>query len=123
MDTKFEWIDNNLIATISGDINYDSLLTASETVYGDSRLDNMDYFIINFFNIYSFSLLEREINIIAALDKSASRWNPNLKLACVTTDTIINKTFLKYLDSIKEVSWRFEIFSNLDEAKKWCEEE
>jgi hypothetical protein len=121
MNYKFEWIENNLVVTISGDIIFDSLLSGSEKIYGDSRLDNMDYLIVNFLNIDSFKLLDDEIKIIATLDKSASKWNPKLRAAVVTTDTTIRQTVLKYIDLLKEVEWEIEMFSNLNEAKKWCE--
>jgi hypothetical protein len=121
MNYKFDWIENNLVATLSGEVNFDSLIIASERIYGDSRLDNMDYLIVNCHDIDSFKLSDDEIKILAVLDKSASRWNPDLIVACVTNDTIIRESVLKYIDLLKAVKWKCEIFSNMDEAKKWCE--
>jgi len=65
-------------------------------------------------------LTEDEVQIIAMLDKSSSRWNNKIKLAVVTLDLYLLERIKPYIETMQDTEWSIKIFENIFEAKKWC---
>jgi len=122
MSYKIEWIGNNAHVFFEGDIDFDELNKANGELYGDARFDLMDYAIFDLINAREFNITEHEMLMISALDKSASRWNEKLKLACISEDKNekVKQMLEHYVHLMKDNKWTIKLFSNLSEAVKWC---
>ena len=120
MSYKLTWQDSNAIISFEGIVVFQDLYEAGNIMYGDRRYDNMKYQIADFSKTEKFEVTEQEIKIIAALDKSSSRWNNIIKLAIVSSDSCLLKKIMPYIESMKDTAWSIKIFENIFEAKKWC---
>ena len=122
MSYNITWQDSNVIISFEGNVNYQDVNEADNIVYGDSRFDDMKYQIADFSKIEKFELTEDEVQIIAMLDKSSSRWNNKIKLAVVTLDLYLLERIKPYIEALQDTEWSIKIFENIFEAKKWCVE-
>ena len=120
MSYNITWQDSNVIISFEGNVNYQDVNEADNIVYGDSRFDDMKYQIADFSKIEKFELTEQEVQIIAMLDKSSSRWNNKIKLAVVTLDLYLLERIKPYIETMQDTEWSIKIFENIFEAKKWC---
>jgi len=120
MSYNITWQDSNVIISFEGNVNYQDVNEADNIVYGDSRFDDMKYQIADFSKIEKFELTEDEVQIIAMLDKSSSRWNNKIKLAVVTLDLYLLERIKPYIETMQDTEWSIKIFENIFEAKKWC---
>ena len=120
MSYNITWQDSNVIISFEGNVNYQDVNEADNIVYGDSRFDDMKYQIADFSKIEKFELTEEEVQIIAMLDKSSSRWNNKIKLAVVTLDLNLLERIKPYIETMQDTEWSIKIFENIFEAKKWC---
>ena len=120
MSYNITWQDSNVIISFEGNVNYQDVNEADNFVYGDSRFDDMKYQIADFSKIEKFELTEDEVQIIAMLDKSSSRWNNKIKLAVVTLDLNLLERIKPYIETMQDTEWSIKIFENIFEAKRWC---
>ena len=120
MSYNITWQDSNVIISFEGNVNYQDINEADNIVYGDSRFDDMKYQIADFSKIEKFELTEEEVQVIAMLDKSSSRWNNKIKLAVVTLDLYLLERIKPYIETMQDTEWSIKIFENIFEAKKWC---
>jgi len=120
MSYILEWIGNDVFIEFSEVLNLDQLNQVNNKLYGDSRFDNMTFQIVDFTKVNTFNLTSNEVKIVSTLDRSASRWNKSIKVACITTNDYIKKMFLEYNKGMQDSNWLFMIFENIKDAKKWC---
>ena len=120
MSYNITWQDSNVILSFESNVIYQDIYEADNIIYGDPRFDNMKYQIADFSKLEKFELTEEEVQIIAALDKSSSRWNNEIKLAVVTSDSYLIERIKPYIESMQDTNWSIKIFKNIFEAKKWC---
>jgi hypothetical protein len=123
MSYRLEWTDNNIRVIFEGDVNFNEINRANNTIYGDSRFELMNYCIFDFQKIKKIDISEEEMQIISTLDKSSSRWNNNLKLAIISNDNEnIKEVITNYVNLMKDNNWSIEIFNNLASTIEWCQE-
>lgn len=122
MNFDLKWIDNNVIVAFKGKVDFNDINDANTIIIGDSRFDDLEFEIFDFCNVEKFNLTEKDILMIAALDKSSSIWNKEIKGALVFADKTVYKLAKKYIELMKDTDWTIKIFYNIDDAIKWCSE-
>ena len=94
---------------------------------GSERFDDIKYLISNFLDIdsveFSEHRYERDITVHAKIQSIASRINPKLKQAIVSTDEAVNAFANYYIlqSDTFESPWEIGLFSNLTDAEKWAQ--
>lgn len=121
MSYKLEWVGNNVFAEFYGEAKMSEIATCNELIYGDHRFDNMKFQFIDFLKVTKFIIKNEEFEDIILLDKSATRWNNNVKIACVTVDELIKKLIVEYTNALKDFGWTCKQFETIEAAKNWCE--
>ena len=122
MPFELKWEHNNSLITFKGYVDGNELLQASNILIGDSRFDKMNYTIFDLLNINEFNVDQEDIKIISTIDKGSSRWNRNLKVACIANENYSKNVVLEYKKLMLDIDWEIGLFSNLDDAIKWCRE-
>lgn len=122
MSFNYKWVDNNFHVIFENATSYNEIVEAGNIVYGDKRFESMVYTIFNFINIENLELTRQELKIIAALDRSASGWNKNLKIACVINKDYLKEMFKYYKHLMIGGDWEIESFDNPENADKWCKQ-
>ena len=120
MNNKFEWINNNPLVTFEGDIIMDEIIYVDGKIFGDARFDFTKYVIYNFLEVNSLNLSNNEMKAISYIDKSASRNNKKIKIACVIKDDHTKKIILDYISFMIDSNWIIKYFHNINEAIDWC---
>ena len=91
-------------------------------LYGDERFDNMRFQIFDISKVTKVNAPESDISVIAALDRSSAKWNPNVKVACITEDDYSMQLIEIYASYLMDIEWEVKIFTNFDDALAWCKE-
>ncbi len=122
MEYKIDWIGENSYLIFNGNVNFDIVNKADGDLIGDSRFDCMKFSIFDFTNVEEFILSKQELLIISTLDKGASRWNGNLKLALLANKNNFNVNIIlrKYKNLMKNNNWDIALFHDINTALNWC---
>ena len=111
---KMTWKDNELLSELSGVISAKELHKINLDHQGDPRWDDLKYLIADFKNVISIDLLEEELIVVQAIEKSEAISNPYLKIAIIANS---NET-IKIADFYDtDTSWKYGIFGNSTEAR------
>ena len=124
MSFRYKWIENNFYVKFYGKINFSYALMEdlNSKWYGSIRFEYMKYSIFDYRHVDELNISKEHIKMISCLDRSASRWNMNLKLAIIAKDEVMHKGMSLYLKLMKDIPWDIKIFYNLNDAIKWCNE-
>ena len=114
------WENHNVTITFSGEANYAEIDRVNTQLVSNPSFSLMDYQLWDFRKVRSLVLSERDLHIIAALDKSSVIWNEDIRVAIVVQDESVKQVFEQYLILMNESNWDCRIFKTFDEAKKWC---
>lgn len=95
------------------------IIQAMGEVHGHELFDSIGYVINDFLNVTEINLNPAEIKTLAAIDKAAALTNPNIRIALVATMPTIQSMSEMYGDLMSESPYTCEVFSDLDEARKW----
>ena len=120
MSAKMKWLGNDVIMTLSGEINVIELSELSDQIYGDVRFDNMSFQLIDFNQVTQFNLDTDDVEEVSELERGATRWNDAVKIGCVTTDPYIIKMINMYEKLMEGTNWSTQIFDTKEAALKWC---
>lgn len=120
MSYKLNWIKNDVVIIFKDDVDFEDIAQANEIIYGSPKFDNMKYQIIDFQNVSNVSISKDELDVIGTLEKSATIWNNEVKIACVTTNNYIKELFNEYAKTMQSTNWECKIFNNYSDAEEWC---
>lgn len=122
MGFKIKWINNNVKVTYTGVVDFGTLEKVNNLIIRDSRFDNIDYTISDFLNADENKLSDKDVKIMALLNKNASVWNKKIKMALVFSDLSMMPLAEKYKETMQGSNWPVQFFDNLADAEKWCME-
>ena len=114
-----KWKDNMIERVATGKVTGEEIIQSSLDMYGDERFDRLRYGLVDFTQAESFEMDNKETKIVAYMDKAAARSNPNLKIAIVAPQDVINKLANAYATFGEVSPWEIEVFDTLDEARQW----
>jgi hypothetical protein len=121
MPYKNSWEQHGVYRKYSGQVTGSDILQAIEEIAADPRYDDIQYVINDFLEIAGSQVTDQEVELIAAMDYAASLSNPNIRLAIVTTDPLMQQLLLQY-SAVSPPSFPTEIFSDLDASRLWVGE-
>lgn len=119
MPYKIIWEDKGIYIKWFGIISAEENIRLNGEIYGTKLFETIDYQIGDFLDAEYATFSERDIYIIATLEKQASRWNKNLKVAHIANDPEIINAIRSYELNMRESGWEFGLFDNLEDARKW----
>lgn len=92
-------------------------------IYGDSRFDSLTYKIVDFLGIGTIRLTEEIIKKIAYFDMAASKTNPNLKVAILSKDAVLDDYSALYAAYMTETAWEIQFFTDRQTLEAWVKKE
>jgi len=122
MAYKIKWEDKGLLITFSEIFSYELKKEVLLKCLEDSRKFQVKYVISDFTDVKEIVLNDDKLYSLALDDKFTSINFPNLKIANIIKPEF-QETFLRILNNspILNSNWIYEIFYNIDNARKWVE--
>jgi hypothetical protein len=124
MPYKTIWQANGIVWTYSGVLTGNELLNSNFEIFGDERFDDLRYQIVDLTAVEKIEVARSHVRKIAHLDMAASRSNPRIKVAIVTTapdGQFISDIYKQYTEG--KSPWVTKIFTAMDEAMQWAQAE
>jgi len=118
MTYKIEWKHRGVIKRFFGHVTDHNMLQSVLDIESDRRFDDLRYAISDFSGITGSSVGMSTIEDIAIADKGASRSNPSIRIAVVTTSPEIRLLAECYAGSPLN-AYETRIFARIDEARRW----
>ena len=122
MPYSLYWDGNNITMKFYGELKLRDLRDANGMIYADKRFDSMKYQIADFTEADTVRMSHCEVVLVSHLDKTATTWNPSVKVACISPDEKTDRLIEKYITIMEPTSWKCKLFHNFQEAEKWCQE-
>ncbi|PLX16535.1 MAG: hypothetical protein C0599_15000, partial [Salinivirgaceae bacterium] len=116
------WEGDNICLKFFGVLKLRDLQEANGLIYADKRFDRMKYQIADFTEADTVGMKHTEVVLVSHLDKTATTWNPSVKVACVSPDEKTDRLIKEYISIMGSTSWKCKLFHNIQEAEKWCQE-
>ncbi len=120
MSFNLNWIEDDVVIIFEDDVDFEDITQANEIIYGSQKFDNMEYQILDFQNVTKVNISKDELEVIGTLEKSATVWNDEVRIACVTKEDYIREIFREYAKTMKDTHWECELFDSFSDAEKWC---
>ena len=119
-----KWEEKGLYRKFTDKVLGEEILRLNLAQQGDPRFDEIIYVINDFTQIVDFDINDRDVKKISAVDNIASRSNPNIRVAIVSTFKPLLEWIESYCEAMVGTPNECEIFSNVNDAYKWasCEE-
>lgn len=123
MPYRTSWEPAGFLLEHSGLITGDEIDQANQCFFSDPRSDTARYQIIDCSLVTEVDISVHDMSRTAAYDLGASRSNPQIKLAFVSTHPDMTLAIEKYITVSKNLktSWRFGIFEDIERAREWAE--
>ncbi len=115
------WTNNNPIIQFKGIVTAYEIIQSTNELCGDWRFEKMKYQIFDLLEIELLNVKTKENKIIASHDISSTIWNSDVKVAFIVKNKNHRKSILEYIDMMKNISWQFKLFENIEDAHAWCE--
>lgn len=122
MSYKMTWGNAGVYIKFHGKLVLLDVQGVNDSLYSDPRFDDLKYQIADYSDITDIDLSQTDVTVISTLERCASIWNDNLKVAHVATNPVLIQNILDYKVEMEQTNWQIGLFDNLDDAMKWCEE-
>lgn len=113
------WESKGVYKVFSGDVDGQQALHSIVEIEADHRFDEIRYVINDFLNVTEVSATERDIALMAAIDRAASMTNPNIRIAVVTTEERVRNLAIKYSELMRGCPYQTRLFETVDAARLW----
>ena len=122
MPCQTEWSDHGVVWKWSGELSDAGILDNNREFYEHDRFSELRYQLCDFLEVNKISASNEGIRRAARQDAEASRRNPHVKVAIVTTSDLVYGLTRMYELSGYESLWQTEIFGTRAEAEAWVKE-
>lgn len=122
MTVQYKWENKGLCRHFTDKIIGEEVLKMNLKLQGDSRFDDLRYVINDFTEIIDFDFSDIDIQKISVMDQAASKSNPHINIALVSTHEPLLVWIKLYCESMKGSLYKCEIFDHIDDAYKWVAE-
>ena len=109
MPYKISWEEKGMYIKWFGIITAEENIQLNGEIYGNKLFETLEYQIGDFLDAKHAVFSERDIHVIATLEKQASRWNKKLKVAHITKDPEIVKVIVQLKQKIHSIIYHTEI--------------
>lgn len=121
MKQSIVWDKEFVRVTVGETASFAEINGLNGRLIGDYRFDIVKFQLWDFSYTQKMILREKkDMKIFAELDKVATRWNPDLKVAIVAQEEQVVKELQNYVDSMEETDWETQIFNTVEKAMEWA---
>ena len=122
MTVKYKWEAAGLYRKFTDKINGGEVLGDNLKLQGDARFDAIRYVINDFTQIVDFDFSDLDVQKISINDNVASKSNPKIKIALISTHEPLLVWLKLYSKSMEGSLYKCDIFESADNAYKWASE-
>ena len=121
MSYELIWEDRGVLFQFWDVVSGDELVQSNLDVYADPRFESIECELVIFSDSVEFAASSESVRRVAKMDATASQRNPNIVVAIVASQLVIQGLVNLYrLQSDFEGStWETEFFETVDEARTW----
>lgn len=122
MPYSITWSHEGTEIIYEGKVSYAEIRAADDAHYGDERFQDIRYQLCDFTKADTSEITLSDAEEYAVFDVVSIPYKPHLKVAMVSYNLGTKYLLEEYIKISKEEgsSWKFKIFDNYLEAKKWC---
>jgi len=113
------WEAGGVYKVFSGDVTGSEVLDSAVEVEEDQRFDQVRYVINDFLAVDGVDANERDIALVAAIDRAASKTNPDIRIAVVATQQKIIELAQHYSRLIEDCPFQAQLFASVEDARNW----
>ena len=123
MPLNLEYIDDGrgIYVTLEGKVTLDDFKVGSSEAYSEEHILNQNYQIIDFTSCSSFDLSSSDMLEIAKIDKKASEFNPNIKIAIIAPSDLVFGMCRVYEAYADETGFDIMVLRTRQEAENWIQ--
>ena len=119
MNYDIEWIENGVYVKLRNRIDDRLIVYVNGLIIGNESFEQINYQIWDFSEVNYYTISSDKGKEVGALDKAASIWNRQTKVAIVTENKLLIDYTKEYIEEITNTAWECKIFQKLEQAKKW----
>ncbi len=122
MPYEIDWQPLGVAYRFSGVVSDEDLRAATGEVNASPVLLTMKYLIADFSVIEEFDVSSETVRMIADSDSKASKTNPDVKVAIITTALLMRGMSNMYAitHQLSEGSWTTKLFESEEDARSWA---
>jgi hypothetical protein len=100
----------------------EDLIESNKEVYANPQFPNIRYEIFDVSGVTQFEVSSKAVSQVGAMDQEASRRNPNVRVAIITSEPFAIGLSRLYSRSHKAMggTWRTEMFDTEEAARNWA---
>lgn len=119
MAYSITWDKKTVYCIFSGEVSGQELLECNMSMYGNSNFDDIRLQIFDMSDVAKITFTQDNVKLVAACDRAASKINPRVKCALVSTDQVVLELSKIYQDEVLDSPWEAKSFNILSEALEW----
>ncbi|MGL6160406.1 hypothetical protein [Microbulbifer sp.] len=121
MNYKITWEKKLVCVDYFGNVTNKDIQDAHFELNSDDRFYHCNYLILNISECDLSAVSVPDLFLVIATDLGATKTNPNLKVAMVTTNPLSIEKVSTYIERNRSLNtpWEFEILPSVEEAKEW----
>ncbi|MBN4076265.1 hypothetical protein JYT16_00960 [Gemmatimonas aurantiaca] len=119
MSYTSHWEPDGILCVFSGPLTDEDVRAANEEFYSDKRSLSCKYQIGDYLNVTDVDITVEVVREAARLDKIKSKEVPGIKVALITTRSVMKGLCRVYELSGGEDAWETQIFETEAEAREW----
>lgn len=120
MNYEIKWEDNGVCVLLFNEVNEQFIEFVNELLITNENFEKIRYQVWDFAEVDNYYLDSEKGREIGALDKEASIWNKEMKVAIVTENESLIAYTKNYIEEIKDTAWQCKLFSKIDKAREWA---
>ena len=124
MPYELIWEDRGLLFRFWDVVTGDELVQCNLDAYSDPRFESIEYELVVFSDSVVFEVSTNKVRLVATMDSGASKRNPKIVVAIVTSQTLVHglANLYRLQHEATGGSWRTEHFKTEEEARRWLAE-
>ena len=123
MPFEIKWGKDYVLFEYFGKVSSLELVNSNKLVYGDERFDNLKWELVHFDRAESVSINEKDIRLIAYMDKAAARSNPHITVAFIGQTETLEQIEAQYKNAGSPPVWPLVRFDSYEDAVSYITQE
>jgi len=119
MAYETHWEPSGIRFVFTGTVTDDDLIQSNKDVYDDPRFEDIRYQIADFRDMDEFAALSDTVRLIADMDREQASRNPDIKVAILSTSSLMKGLGRMYALSGAGEEWDVRVFDTEEEAREW----
>ena len=116
---SIKWDKKTVYCKFSGEVSGQELVECNMSMYGNSSFDDIRLQVFDMLDVAKVTFTQDDVQLVAACDRAASKINPRVKCALVSTDQVALELSKIYQNEVLDSPWEGKSFHILSEALEW----